>query len=222
MTDLKHIAFIMDGNGRWATARGLPRSDGHREGVRVLRRIIEALGARNIPIASFYAFSTENWKRSPAEVKSIFGLVEELSDGYLSRDTDYVVNFFGDIDALPQAVKKSVAEAREKTKNNRGMIVNIMLNYGGKDEIVRAAQKLALSGGEFNEKNLAANLYTGYLPDPDMIVRTAGEKRLSNFMTFQSAYSELLFLDKYWPDVTDKDIDAAISEYRRRRRTFGK
>jgi undecaprenyl diphosphate synthase len=212
----------MDGNGRWAVRRGLPRSEGHREGVKALKRVLEALDGR-VPVVSFYAFSTENWRRPPEEIKAIFSLVEELSGEYLSKERfNYALNFFGDISALPLSVARSVEKAREKTKNNRGMTVNIMLNYGGRDEIVRAAKKLAESKKEFTEKNLSALLYTGYLPDPDLIVRTAGERRLSNFMTFQSVYSELLFLEKLWPDMDGSDIEGIIAEYDKRKRTFGK
>jgi undecaprenyl diphosphate synthase len=212
----------MDGNGRWAVKRGLPRSEGHREGVNALKRVLEALDGR-IPVASFYAFSTENWRRPPDEIKAIFSLVEELSGEYLSKEGfGYALNFFGDISALPPSVRRSVEKAREKTKNNKGTIVNIMLNYGGRGEIVRAAKKLADTKKEFTEKNLSALLYTGYLPDPDLIVRTAGEKRLSNFMPFQSVYSELLFLEKLWPDMDGSDVEGIIAEYNKRKRTFGK
>ncbi|MDR2091147.1 MAG: di-trans,poly-cis-decaprenylcistransferase [Clostridiales bacterium] len=219
--NLKHIAFIMDGNGRWAARRGLPRPDGHREGIEALKRVLKALDGR-VPVASFYAFSTENWRRPQKEIKAIFALVEELNEKYLSAETDYAVNFFGDIDALPASVRRSVETAREKTKNNRGMLVNIMLNYGGRGEIVRAAKRLAESKAEFTEENLSAMLYTGYLPDPDLIVRTGGEKRLSNFMTFQSVYSELLFSDRLWPDMDGDDVDKIIKEYGTRKRTFGR
>jgi undecaprenyl diphosphate synthase len=212
----------MDGNGRWAAKRGLKRSEGHREGVKAIKRVFAACDAIKIPVVSVFAFSTENWKRPKEEISAIFSLVTELNDEYLADErSDYYVNFFGDIDAMPQTVKKSVERVKEKTRYNKGMTVNIMLNYGGRAEIVRAAKKLADEKKEITEKSLKENLYTGYLPEPDLIVRTGGERRLSNFLTFQSAYSELYFVDTLWPDMDDTDVGRAVEYYLSRDRRFG-
>ncbi|MDR1939292.1 MAG: di-trans,poly-cis-decaprenylcistransferase [Clostridiales bacterium] len=222
MNSLKHIAFIMDGNGRWATARGLKRAEGHRAGVEALKRVLEACSARRVAVVSVFAFSTENWKRPKAEIGAIFSLIGELNDQYLAKENlSFAVNFFGGIEALPESVRRSVERVRERTKGKRGMIVNVMINYGGRAEIAAAANKLAALGKPIDEEGLLRSLYTGYLPEPDIIVRTAGERRLSNFMIYQCAYSELLFLDKLWPDMNASDVDAIIAEYNGRDRRFG-
>ena len=212
----------MDGNGRWAAARGLKRVSGHREGVRALKRVLKACETRGIPIVSVYAFSTENWKRPKEEVDGIFSVARELNDEYFAgSNLSYRVNFLGETAKLPLALKKSIKNIEEKTGNNQGMTVNVMLNYGGRAEIVRAAARLAEEGAEITEEGVSKRLYTCGLPDPDLIVRTGGEKRLSNFMVYQSAYSELLFIDKLWPDMEDRDIEDIIKEYGRRDRRFG-
>jgi undecaprenyl diphosphate synthase len=212
----------MDGNGRWAVSRGLKRSAGHREGVKALKRVLTACAAHNVPVVSVYAFSTENWKRPKEEIDAIFLLIKELNDDYLAKDDlNYAVNFFGDLAALPSFVRSSVDDVKKKTQNKRGMTVNVMLNYGGRAEIVNSVKKLVKDGKEITEESIAANLYTGYLPEPDIIVRTAGERRLSNFMIFQGAYSELLFVDTLWPDMDDADVRRILDEYGKRTRRFG-
>ncbi|MDR3292856.1 MAG: di-trans,poly-cis-decaprenylcistransferase [Clostridiales bacterium] len=219
---MKHIGFIMDGNGRWAERRGLSRTEGHRAGVEALKRVLTACAEKRVAVVSVYAFSTENWKRPPEEVNGIFKLIAELNDDYFGKEEiSYRVNFFGATEELPASVKNSIKAVAEKTKKNRGMIVNILLNYGGRAEIVRAVKQLVADKKEITEESLSSRLYTGRLPDPDLIVRTAGEKRLSNFMTFQSAYSELLFWEKYWPDMTAEDVESILAEYGKRKRRFG-
>jgi undecaprenyl diphosphate synthase len=220
----KHIAFIMDGNGRWAKKRGLPRKFGHKEGVKALQKIIEGCKNRGVEICSFYAFSTENWKRPQEEIEEIFSLVEKFAKEELSKyvDKGYRVTYMGDITKLPENTQSALKEIKEKGSSNSGMIVNIAINYGGRDEIVRAVNKVLQSGiKQIDEQMLSDCMYTAGIPDPDIIVRTSGEERLSNFMLWQSAYSELLFIDDLWPDVNEKTVDYIIECYSKRNRRFG-
>ena len=223
MTAPNHIAFIMDGNGRYALARGLSRGEGHREGMRAARRVIEACGKRSVKVVSLYAFSTENWKRQREEIDNLFYLLEDFIDKNIIRDDtkNYRVNFMGDVAKLPENVINSIEKAREKCKNNTGMTINIGINYGARAEILTAVNRLAAGSKTATEAEFARELYTRDLPDPDIIVRTAGEMRLSNFMLYQAAYAELLFLQKCWPEMNENDVDIIISEYGKRKRTFG-
>ena len=220
----KHIAFIMDGNGRWAKKRALPRKAGHKAGVKALQKVIEACNKKGVQMCSFYAFSTENWKRPQDEIDAIFALVERFVAEELDKyaGVGYRVMFMGDLSVLPDSTQNAIKTIMEKSKGNDGMIVNVALNYGGRQEIVNAVNTILQSGlNKVDEQMISDCIYTAGLPDPDIIVRTSGEERLSNFMLWQSAYSELLFIDDFWPDVDESTIDYIISEYSKRHRRFG-
>ena len=220
----KHIAFIMDGNGRWAKNRALPRKAGHKAGVKALQKVIEACNKKGVQMCSFYAFSTENWKRPQDEIDAIFALVEKFVAEELDKyaGVGYRVMFMGDLSVLPESTQNAIKTIMEKSKGNDGMIVNVALNYGGRQEIVNAVNTILQSGlNKVDEQMISDCIYTAGLPDPDIIVRTSGEERLSNFMLWQSAYSELLFIDDFWPDVDESTIDYIISEYSKRHRRFG-
>ena len=227
MQDIKiprHIAFIMDGNGRWAKKRLLPRKAGHREGVSALRRMVDECEKAGVEMVSFYAFSTENWTRPQDEIDALFKMVKEFADKHLG---EYVkrglrIMFMGDLTKLPNDTVDSLKKILSEAKDNKGMIVNIALNYGGRDEIVHAVNKIISAGvREINKDVLSDCMYTGGLPDPDVIVRSSGEKRLSNFMLWQAAYSELIFLDEYWPDFDAAVFKKIIEEYSKRDRRYG-
>jgi len=219
---LRHIAFIMDGNGRWAQKRGMPREYGHVEGAATFKRIVRYCGDIGIKIVTIYAFSTENWRRPKSEVDRIMSLLNEYLDG-AERELEenkirYV--FLGDKMAFPQDVRERM-RALERASAKYDLRLNIAINYGARAEIVRAAQELAATGGEISERTFAEHLYTCGCPDPDLIVRTGGEMRLSNFLLYQAAYSELYFTDVLWPDMQPSDVDAAVREFYRRSRRFG-
>ena len=214
----------MDGNGRWAKKRALPRKAGHKAGVDALKKVIEECQARGVQMCSFYAFSTENWKRPQDEINAIFKLVEDFAANELKKyvDKNYRVMCMGDLSLLPQKTQDSLKEIVDSGKNNTGMIVNIAINYGGRQEIVNAINYILQSGiNKVDEQMVSDCIYTAGLPDPDIIVRTSGEERISNFMLWQLAYSEFLFIDTLWPDMGKKDIDYIINEYSKRNRRFG-
>ncbi len=214
----------MDGNGRWAKKRALPRKAGHKAGVDALKKVIEECQARGVQMCSFYAFSTENWKRPQDEINAIFKLVEDFAANELKKyvDKNYRVMCMGDLSLLPQKTQDSLKEIVDSGKNNTGMIVNIAINYGGRQEIVNAINYILQSGiNKVDEQMVSDCIYTAGLPDPDIIVRTSGEERISNFMLWQLAYSEFLFIDTLWPDMDKKDIDYIINEYSKRNRRFG-
>ena len=220
----RHIAFIMDGNGRWAKKRLLPRKAGHRQGVKSLEKVVDACEKRGVEMVTFYAFSTENWARPQDEIDALFAMVAEFAD---TRLKEYVqrglrILFIGDLTPLPQKTRDASARIVEAAKGNKGMIVCIALNYGGRDEIVRSVRTLLQSGlKDVDVETLSDCMYTGGLPDPDVIVRSSGEKRLSNFMLWQAAYSEFVFRDELWPDFDEKIIDAVLEEYASRDRRYG-
>lgn len=220
----KHIAIIMDGNGRWAKKRMLPRLIGHRAGVDALKKVVEAGKEIGISCMSFYAFSTENWKRDKIEVDGIFDLVRKhIKENYQRFINDNVkIVVMGQIERLPVDLQQMLVDLIEKTKTNTGMIVNIGLSYGSRPELVRAFNNLSQKGiKDITEQDIANELYTSSLPDPDLIIRTSGEQRLSNFMLFQSAYSELWFPKVHWPDFDKKWLIKAIIEYQKRERRYG-
>lgn len=224
MKDLKHIAFIMDGNGRWAKQRLMPRKYGHSEGVKAMKRVIEAADEYGIEAVSFYAFSTENWSRPQDEVDSLFKMVDKFAKDELEyyAEKGYRVRIMGDISRLPESTANALNSIIERTAKNTGLTVNIGLNYGGRDEIIRAVNKLIESGNAVTMDSLSTALDTTGMPDPDIIVRSAGEQRLSNFMLWQAAYSEFIYRKEYWPSF-DKDIlKGIIEEYSTRDRRFGK
>ena len=220
-----HIGFIMDGNGRWATQRGLSRSEGHRQGAEALKKVVKACSQKGIKVVSIYAFSCENWSKRPqAEIKFLFSLItqfvkKEMKD-YVKAG--YRVRFSGNLSQLPKTTQNAVLKVIDASKNNDGLIVNIALNYGSHQEIVRAVNMILQSGlREIDEQMLEDCLYSAGLPPLDVVVRSSGEKRLSNFMLWQASYSELIFLDKYWPDFDEATLDDVLVEYSKRDRRFG-
>ena len=220
-----HIAIIMDGNGRWATRRGLPRNFGHKEGVNAIERTILACLKHKIKYLTFYAFSTENWKRDKKEIDGIFALLRE----YLSKnDNIFIKNhiklgYFGVLDPFPQDLKDVLNQTIDKTKNyGNNLNVNFALNYGGRDEILRAVNKAVENGQKIqNEDEFKCLLDTKDVPDPDFVIRTSGENRLSNFLLFQIAYSEFYFPKILWPDFGEKALLKALKVYSKRERRFG-
>jgi len=227
----KHIAIIMDGNGRWAKKRNLPRALGHKAGVEAIRKIVKECNNLGVEYLTLYAFSTENWNRPLKEVDSLMKLlVEYLKNEFEELNANNVViNSIGNISELPLICKTELNHAYEKTKNNKGLILNLALNYGGRNEIVDAVKEISLdlmskkiSKDEINEDLLSKHMYTSGMPDPDLIIRPSGELRLSNFLLWQSAYSELWFSDINWPDFHEEELKAAILNYQKRDRRFGK
>lgn len=225
-----HIAIIMDGNGRWAKERNLPRTMGHRAGMDTIRKIVKESSKLGIRYLTLYAFSTENWKRPQDEVSALMKLVVE----YIAKEIDelhkneVVFNVIGDTTKLPEPCQKSIESAKEKTKNNKGLTLNIALNYGGRDEIVSGIKKIAkeIKDGsiyvdDINEAVISNHLYTKGMPDPDIIIRPSGELRISNFLLWQGAYSEFWFSNINWPDFTEEDLKRAIIDFQNRNRRFG-
>lgn len=220
---LSHIAFIMDGNGRWARARALPRSAGHRAGAKTFRRLVDYMKVIGVRHMTVYAFSTENWSRPADEVESIMKLLEQYIDDALAdvAKNDVRVIFIGDKTPLSDKLKRKITHLEEISKDNH-LILNIALNYGSRAEIVHAVREAIASGeSDITEEVVERHLYTRNSPPPDLIIRTAGELRLSNFLLWQAAYSELYFTDKLWPDMREEDVDDAVTEFYRRTRRFG-
>ena len=225
-----HIAIIMDGNRRWARKQGKSASYGHKEGAKTLENIVRYANKIGLQYITVYAFSTENWKRAEEEVKALMMLLQSYLDDYSKRaDTENIkVKILGDISALSEGMQKSIKKCMERTKDNTGVTFNIALNYGGRDEILKAVKQIArkvkenkIEPEDITEEMISENLYTKDEPDPDLVIRTSGELRLSNFLPWQSVYSELLFIDKNWPDFKEEDLDNAIIEYQKRTRKFG-
>ena len=226
----QHIAIIMDGNRRWARAKGKPAAFGHKEGAKTLEKIVRYANKIGLKHITVYAFSTENWKRAEEEVNALMALLQSYLDDYSKRaDSENIkVKILGDVTALAPKMQKSIKECMERTKNNTGVTFNIALNYGGRDEIVKAVKTIAekvkneeLELKDINEELISSNLYTKGQPDPDLVIRTSGELRLSNFLPWQVVYSEFIFINKNWPDFTEEDLDNAIIEYQKRTRKFG-
>ena len=225
-----HVAIIMDGNRRWARERNIDYRLGHKEGAKTLEKIVRYAKKAGIKFITVYAFSTENWKRSSEEVSALMLLLKTYLDDYGKRaDTENIkVKVLGDISALTPGLQKSIKKCEERTKDNDGIYFSICINYGGRDEIVHAVKSIAkdvkdgkIKIDDINEELMNNYLYTKEIPDPDLIIRTSGELRTSGFLTWQSVYSEYLFMDKYWPDFSEEDIDFAIKEYQKRNRKFG-
>lgn len=227
----KHVAIIMDGNGRWAKRRNLPRSAGHKAGTEALRAIIKESDALGIEALTIYAFSTENWLRPKEEVGALMGLLLQ----YFASEIDELhrkrvcIRILGDVEGLPEAQRRAVLNAMERTRANDGLKLNIALNYGGRAEILRAAkamaeraQKKGIALENMTEADFERELYTAGLPDVDLLIRTSGEMRLSNFLPWQTSYAEMIFNDTLWPDYDEKEFRADILRYMKRDRRFGK
>lgn len=226
----KHIAIIMDGNRRWAKAKSKPDAFGHKEGAKTLERIVRHCNKLGIEYVTVYAFSTENWKRAEDEVNSLMLLFQSYIDDYSKRaDSENIkVQFIGDMSAFKPKMQKGIEKCTQKTKNNTGITFSIALNYGGRAEIVKAVKEIAnqvkqgkITEEDINEELISNSLYTKGMPDPDLLIRTSGEIRLSNFLPWQLVYSEFVFVQKNWPDFLEKDLEEAIAEYQRRTRKFG-
>lgn len=226
-----HIAIIMDGNGRWARKRGLPRTAGHRAGVKAVKRVVTAAGELGIRVLTLFTFSQENWKRPKSEVSAIMKLLYETTKREINELDENNVKLIttGRIEELSPQRYQILQEAMEQTKDNTGLILNLALNYGGRTEIIDAVKKIAadvrennLDPNELNEEKFSGYLYTNGLPDPDLLIRTSGEMRISNFLLWQTSYTELYITDVLWPNFTAKDFYEAIWDYQNRERRFGK
>ena len=223
----RHVAIIMDGNGRWAARRGLPRVAGHERGTDNIRRITRAAGELGIGYLTLWAFSTENWRRPPAEIQGIMRILGEV----IERETPELhrqgaqLRHIGSLDGLAPDLRQAVLDAIALTRDNDKLILTLAFNYGGRQEMVAAVRELVASGArpeEIDERAIAAHLYTRDLPDPDLIVRTSGEHRMSNFLIWQAAYAELFFTPVLWPDFGPDDLLAAVNDFARRERRFGR
>ncbi|HOJ92645.1 MAG TPA: isoprenyl transferase [Dictyoglomaceae bacterium] len=226
----KHIAFIMDGNGRWAKERNLPRIMGHKEGSLVVEKISEVAFNWGIQYLTFFAFSTENWKRPREEVEGLMQILDESIDKFKDKliENHIKLKIIGDITALPPYLQRRIKYALEETKHGENHILTVAINYGGRWDIVEAAKKIIedvkkekISLNSIDTKSFSKYLSTSDLPDPDFLIRTSGEYRISNFMLWQLAYTEIWFTPKYWPDFNEEDLKAACIEYSKRKRRFG-
>ena len=226
----RHVAIIMDGNGRWAAARGLPRAEGHRRGVEALRRTIRAAGEIGIKFVTIFSFSAENWSRPASEIGELMGLLRRFVRNDLAElhKSNVRVRVIGERDGLDADIGRLLIEAEELTKNNDGLTLVVAFNYGARQEIVRAVRRIAeaLVQGSVKADDIDMDAFSRFLdapdiPDPDLIIRTSGEQRLSNFLLWQSAYSELVFVPTYWPDFDRATLETAIREYQQRERRFG-
>jgi len=226
----RHLAIIMDGNGRWATRRGKPRTYGHQAGTEAARKIVRAVAERGIPILTVYAFSSENWSRPRHEVKRLMSLFRRALD----RETDRLhengvrLNFIGRREAFSRTLQAGMVRAEQLTRNNTRLVLNVAASYGGRDEIVRTSRRLAerVAAGELAPEAIDATCFAGYgalagQPEPDLFIRTGGERRLSNYLLWDLAYTELYFCDTLWPDFDEKDLDAALADFAGRERRFG-
>jgi len=226
----RHVAIIMDGNGRWAAARGLPRREGHRRGVEALRKTVRAAGELGVEVLTIFSFSSENWLRPPAEIRDLMGLLRRFIRHDLAElhGNNVKVRIIGNRDGLEPDIRRLLEEAEELTRGNSGLMLVVAFNYGAREEIARAARRIAadVARGAIKAEAVTAELIGRHLdapdlPDPDVIIRTSGEQRLSNFLLWQAAYSELIFLPIYWPDFDRSALEHALAEYRRRERRFG-
>ena len=220
MNKLNHVAFIMDGNGRWGKQRNKGRNYGHLKGVDVVKKIVKSSIKLKIPIVTFYVFSSENWKRPKKEINYLFKLIKT----YFSKEIESIIkqgikiNILGELNKLSSDIKLTLKQTVNLTKSNKKILVNLAINYGSKNEILQASKKI---GKNFNIKNFSQSLYTKNMPDPDVLIRTGGHQRLSNFLLWQLAYSELYFLKKLWPDFNSNDLKKIISNFKKQKRNFG-
>jgi len=220
MNKLNHVAFIMDGNGRWGQQRNKGRNFGHFNGVETVKKIVEKSVKLKIPIITFYVFSTENWKRPKSEINFLFKLIIN----YFKQELDRVIlngikiNIIGKINKLPLKIKLALKDTAKKTEKNKKIIVNLAINYGSRNEIVDACKK---TNNKISIQSLSKNLYTKSLANPDILIRTGGHKRLSNFMLWQLAYTEIYFIDKLWPDFNNRDFERIVNNFKKVKRNFG-
>jgi undecaprenyl diphosphate synthase len=226
----RHIALIMDGNGRWAEERGLPRIEGHRRGVEALRRTVRAAGDLGVEIMTIYSFSAENWSRPASEISDLMGLLRRFIRNDLAElhKSSVRVRIIGERRGLDPEIRRLLEESEELTRHNSGLLLIVAFNYGGRQEIARAAERIAvlvkagaMQPEDVNADTIGRHLDVADLPDPDLVIRTSGEQRLSNFLLWQSAYSEFVFVPVYWPEFDRTALESAIAEYRRRERRFG-
>lgn len=220
MNKLNHVAFIMDGNGRWGQKKKGGRNFGHINGVKTVKKIVEYSIKSKIPVITFYVFSTENWKRPKSEIKFLFNLITSYFNKELNNviSNGIKINIMGKINELPTKIKNSLRKTIKKTEKNKKIVVNLAINYGSKDEIQHAVKNIK---NKISVKSIEKNLYTKHLPNPDILIRTGGHKRLSNFMLWQLAYSEIYFLDKLWPDFNNKDFRKIINNFLNVKRNYG-
>ncbi|HEX2032791.1 MAG TPA: isoprenyl transferase [Chloroflexota bacterium] len=223
----RHVAFIMDGNGRWAKSRGRPRLFGHQAGTNNLRRVLEACGRAGIQVVTIYAFSTENWERPRDEVGGLFRILAEAITREVPKlhKNGVQIRHLGTLDGVPEHLARRIREALEVTRHNTGMVLNVAFNYGSRAEIVAAVRQIVADGlpaEAIDESMISRRLYTAGLPDPDLIVRTAGEMRLSNFLLWQAAYAEYYSTPVYWPDFDDVELQRALDAFDQRERRFGR
>ncbi len=226
----QHIAIIMDGNGRWAKSRGLSRTQGHREGVKRVEEIVEIARIMGVKVLTLFTFSTENWQRPKKEVMLLMAMITSKLNKKIEKLRKVNIRFqiMGRTDLIPKEVLKALKAGEKKTKNNSGMIMNLAFNYGGRIEIIDAVKNIAKSVQEgaldvedICEETISQNLYTQGLPDPDLLIRTSGEQRISNFLLWQLSYAELYFTDKNWPEFNKDEFEKAILDFQRRERRFG-
>ncbi|MEO3430059.1 isoprenyl transferase [Pelagibius sp. CAU 1746] len=226
----RHVAIIMDGNGRWANARGLPRTLGHRQGAEAVRRCVAGALEMRIPFVTLFGFSSENWRRPMSEVEDLMGLLRRYLQSEIAEfhKNGIRLRVIGERERLPRDIVRLIADAEQRTAENQALDLVIAISYGGRQEIAATARRLAeavaageLEPADIDEDTFAAGLLTAGIPDPDLVIRTSGEQRLSNFLLWQSAYSELFFVDKLWPDFDKSDLEAAVAEFRRRERRYG-
>ena len=220
MNKLNHVAFIMDGNGRWGKKKRKGRNFGHLKGVETVKKIVKSSVKNKIPIVTFYVFSSENWKRPKTEIRFLFNLIKNYFNKEIINVTKQGIklNIIGNLNPLSKDLRKTLIKSVELTKKNRKILVNLAINYGSKNEILKAARK---SQKNFNLKNFEKNLDTRNQPNPDILIRTGGHQRLSNFMLWQLAYAEFFFLKKLWPDFSPKDLSKIIQKYKNKKRNYG-
>ena len=224
MNKVNHIAIIMDGNGRWGKNKGKSRNFGHLRGVKVIEDIVKESIKIKVPVLTFYTFSSENWNRPIKEINFLFNLIEH----YFVREINNLIKnnirikILGNIQGLPSKIRLKLHEAMQRTKKCRRILVNLAINYGSKNELIMAYKKIKKKNKNISIKNIEKNMYTHDLPDPDILIRTGGKKRLSNFLLWQLAYTELYFLDKLWPDFNKKDLNKVIKHYKKVKRNYGK
>ncbi len=223
MNKINHIAIIMDGNGRWGRKKGKSRNFGHLNGIKVIEKIVKESLKIKIPILTFYTFSTENWKRPKKEISFLFRLIDHYFNKEISNliKNNIRINIIGNIKTLPKKVRSRLLESMRRTKKCKKILVNLAINYGSKDEIIKAAQMTKVKNKKITVKNFEDNLYTKGISNPDILIRTGGKKRLSNFLLWQLAYSELYFIDKLWPDFNINDYRKIIKNFKKVKRNFG-